>query len=138
MKKTTATNQPPQHLRAGTAAWFKQVVAEYNFDSHHYLLLTKACEAFDRSEEAREAIAKHGAIYEDRFGAPRARPEIAIERDSRLAFARALYENSALMLPSQRKRACQLARLSLAFVNFGFDLGLAFPAKKPRNYGPKS
>ena len=84
--------QPPQHLRAGTAAWFKQVVAEYNFDSHHYLLLTKACEAFDRSEEAREAIAKHGAIYEDRFGAPRARPEIAIERDSRLAFARLVRE----------------------------------------------
>jgi hypothetical protein len=29
----------------------------------------------DRSEEAREAIAKYGAIYEDRFGAPRGTAE---------------------------------------------------------------
>jgi phage terminase small subunit len=53
---------------------------------------TKACEAWDRSEQAREALAKHGMTYEDRFGAPRSRPEIAIERDSRLAFARLVRE----------------------------------------------
>jgi hypothetical protein len=39
-------------------------------------------------QAAREAIATHGITYQDRFGAPRVRPEVAIERDARLAFAR--------------------------------------------------
>ncbi|WP_246395410.1 P27 family phage terminase small subunit [Afipia massiliensis] len=65
---------------------------EFALDSHHVRLLTKACEAWDRSEAAREAIAKHGLTYTDRFLAPRARPECAIERDSRLAFARLVRE----------------------------------------------
>jgi P27 family predicted phage terminase small subunit len=83
---------PPRHLRADTAAWFSSVTKDFELDSHHVRLLTKACEAWDRSEQAREAIAKHGMTYEDRFGAPRARPECAIERDSRLAFARLVRE----------------------------------------------
>lgn len=52
--------QPPKHLRADTAVWFGTIVAEYDLDSHHVRLLTKACEAWDRSEQAREAIAIHG------------------------------------------------------------------------------
>ncbi len=36
--------------------------------------------------------AKHGTTYDDRFGAPHARPEIGIERDARLAFVRCLRE----------------------------------------------
>ena len=78
---------PPKHLRPDTAAWFKYVVNEYEFESHHIRLLTKACESWDRSEEAREAIAKHGVTYLDRFNSPRARPEVAIERDSRLGYS---------------------------------------------------
>lgn len=92
MKSKTPTTLPPKHLRADTSAWFKQVCTEYDLESHHVRLLTKACEAWDRSEDAREALAKLGMTYEDRFGAPRARPEIAIERDSRLAFARLVRE----------------------------------------------
>jgi P27 family predicted phage terminase small subunit len=92
MKSKLAALQPPKHLRADTAAWFASIVGEYELDSHHLRLLTKACEAWDRSEQAREAVAKLGMTYEDRFGAPRARPEIAIERDSRLAFARLVRE----------------------------------------------
>ena len=92
MKSKLAELQPPEHLCIETAAWFASVLKEYELDSHHVRLLTKACEAWDRSEQAREAIAKHGLTYEDRFGAPRARPECAIERDSRLAFARLVRE----------------------------------------------
>jgi hypothetical protein len=61
-------------------------------EDHHARLLTLAGEAWDRAVAAREAIGKHGITYEDRFGAPRARPEIAIERDSRIAFARLVRE----------------------------------------------
>ena len=83
---------PPKHLRADTAAWFRSVMKEYELEEHHTRLLIKACDAWDRSEQAREALAEHGMTYEDRFGAPRARPEVAIERDSRLAFARLVRE----------------------------------------------
>src|SRR4030088_194135 len=88
MKTKVAALLPPKHLRPDTAAWFASIIQEYELDSHHVRLLIKACEAWDRSEQAREAIANLGMTYEDRFGAPRARPECGIERDSRLAFAR--------------------------------------------------
>jgi phage terminase small subunit len=104
MKAKSAALQPPKHLRPDTAAWFAGIVAEYELDSHHLRLLTKACEAWDRSEQAREAVAKLGMTYEDRFGAPRARPEIAIERDSRLAFARLVRELGLDVAPPAESR----------------------------------
>src|SRR5262245_64650163 len=84
----------PAHLRPATREWFDSVVADYELENHHLRLLTLAAEAWDRCEEAREAIAEHGTVFTDRFGAPRARPEIAIERDSRIAFARLVRELS--------------------------------------------
>jgi|SRR5712664_744895 P27 family predicted phage terminase small subunit len=92
IKSKSAAQKPPKHLRTATSHWWNEVVAEYALDSHHVRLLTKACEAFDRSEQAREALLKHGLTFEDRFGSPHARPECAIERDSRLAFARLVRE----------------------------------------------
>ena len=71
-----------------------EVVKEYDLEPHHQRLLILAAEAFDRGQDARAAIAKHGAVYTDRFGQPAARPEVAIERDSRIAFARLLRELS--------------------------------------------
>lgn len=70
-----------------TAAWWDSVLEEFVLESHHLRLLQKACEAWDRSEQAREALLKLGMTYQDRFDCPRARPEIGIERDSRRAFA---------------------------------------------------
>lgn len=55
-------------------------------------LLTLAGESWDRCCQAREALTIHGLTFEDRFGCPRSRPEIAIERDSRLAFVRLVRE----------------------------------------------
>jgi hypothetical protein len=55
-------------------------------------LLTAASEAWDRLQEAREALQRHGLTFNDRHGMPRTRPEVAIERDSRIAFARILRE----------------------------------------------
>jgi phage terminase small subunit len=91
-KNAAALPQPPSHLRPATAVWFRAVVEEYELEPHHVRLLTLAAEAWDRGQEARERIAEHGLTYTDRFGAPRARPECAIERDSRVAFARLIRE----------------------------------------------
>jgi P27 family predicted phage terminase small subunit len=101
--KVTAL-KPPKHLRKNTAAWFSSVLSEYDLDSHHILLLQKACEAYDRSEMAREAILKNGMTFNDRFDRPCARPEIAIERDSRLAFARLIREIGLDISPSSESR----------------------------------
>ncbi len=80
----------PEHLAEATKTWWTSVVAEWDLDEHHVRLLSLAAESWDRAQEAREALAKHGITYTDRFGSPRARPEIAIERDSRISFARLL------------------------------------------------
>lgn len=81
----------PQHLAERTRAWWRSVLADYDLDEHHVRLLTLAAEAWDRSQEARAALAD-GTTFVDRFGQPRARPEVAIERDARIAFARLLRE----------------------------------------------
>jgi phage terminase small subunit len=83
---------PPEHLSEATQRWWQAVVEDYDLEGHHLRLLQLAGEAWDRAQQAREALAEHGMTFEDRFGAPRARPEIAVERDSRLAFARLVRE----------------------------------------------
>jgi hypothetical protein len=70
------------------------VVRDYELEEHHVRLLTAAAESWDRLQAAREKMAQAGIgmTYTDRWGQPKARPEIGIERDSRLAFARLLRE----------------------------------------------
>jgi len=80
----------PADLSPAMARWWDQAVKEYELEPHRLHLLEMACRARDRCEEARVAIAQKGTTYEDRFGAPRLRPEVAVERDNRLAFARIL------------------------------------------------
>lgn len=82
----------PAHLKLATRRWWVSVAEDYQLEAHHLRLLTLAGEAWDRCQQAREALAKHGLTFEDRFHQPHARPEIAIERDSRIAFARLLRE----------------------------------------------
>lgn len=84
--------QPPAHLSPEVAVWFCSVVSQFVLEDHHLRLLRAACEAWDRCQQARVILAEQGLTYLDRFGAPRSRPEIAVERDSRLAFARLVRE----------------------------------------------
>lgn len=87
------SKKAPKHLQPKTRRWFNSIVKEYDLESHHIRLLTLASEAWDRCVQAREAIAKAKSLtYKDRFGSPKAKPEVAIERDSRTAFVRILRE----------------------------------------------
>jgi len=65
---------------------------ELQFRRPSPVVVTKAAEAHDRAEQARKVLTKDGLTYLDRFEQPTSRPEVAIERDSRLAFARLLRE----------------------------------------------
>ena len=81
--------QAPGSLKPDTARWWRNVASDYVLKEHHLRLLTLAAYAWDRADTARRTIqATGGTTYVDRFGQLRARPEIAIERDTTIAFAR--------------------------------------------------
>jgi hypothetical protein len=82
----------PKHLKAATRRWVEQVVADYVLEPHHLRVLVLAAESWDRAQQAREALVEHGVVYVDRFGQPHARPEVALERDSRISFCRCVRE----------------------------------------------
>ncbi len=84
----------PVHVSRPMRSWVQSICDRYAIQSQHFKLLILAAEAWDRCQSARESLRKKGTTYEDRFGAPRARPEIAIERDGRLAFIRCVRELS--------------------------------------------
>src|SRR4030042_578428 len=93
----------PKHLKSSTKKWFREIIETYELESHHVKLLTLAAEAWDRCQDARKAITKHGSVFIDKFGQPKARPEIAIERDARIAFARLLRELNLSETPDENR-----------------------------------
>ncbi|WP_352126998.1 P27 family phage terminase small subunit [Mesorhizobium sp. dw_380] len=82
----------PAHLSAASKKWWAEVNAEYSLEAHHLRLLQMACESWERTQAARAAIARFGLTFTDSQGNPKARPEIAIERDSKIGFARLVRE----------------------------------------------
>jgi len=80
--------KPPEHLSKQAKDFWRWASDEYQLNQDELHLLLMACEAMDRCIQARKRLAKQGLTYTDRFGQPKSRPEVAIERDSRLAFAR--------------------------------------------------
>jgi len=80
----------PLHLSKKTREWWQRIVEAYEFQDFELRLLTAAGESWDRKEAARGVIEKEGLTYLDRFSQPVTRPEVGIERDSRLAFLRCM------------------------------------------------
>mgnify|MGYP003657818394 CR=1 FL=1 len=102
--------QPPDHLSATVKEWWRQVVEDYALEPHHLKLLQLACEAWDSAQLARAVLGIAGTTYTDRWGQPKARPEVAIERDSRIAFARLLREMGLESAPDESPRPPALKR----------------------------
>ena len=50
-------------LTSYTRRWWRAVNDAYELEDHHRRLLTLAAQAWDRTEEAREALAEHGTVY---------------------------------------------------------------------------
>jgi P27 family predicted phage terminase small subunit len=93
LKAVPAPSDPaPEYLRAETRDWVRDVSRDFLLEHHHRRLLLLAAEAYDRAAEARETIQREGPYYDDRFEQPRAHPALAVERDSRIAFARLVRE----------------------------------------------
>ena len=102
---TDHNHPPPTHLTPATGHWWASVMTEYALEQHHIRLLTLACEAFDSAQEARAVLQLEGKIYIDRFDQPKPRPEVAIQRDSAIGFARMLRElDLDIAAPTDRAR----------------------------------
>jgi P27 family predicted phage terminase small subunit len=82
----------PAHLSESTRLWWRSVVREYELQPHHMRLLQACGECWDRLQQARELLARDGLVVEGREGGMRPHPAAAIERDSRIAFARLIRE----------------------------------------------
>ncbi len=89
----------PKNLRVKTKKWFKSVLKDYDLEEHHQRILMLAAEAWDRIEEAREAITAAGAYYYDNEK-PKAHPALKVEIDNKILFARLIRELSLDIEPS--------------------------------------
>jgi hypothetical protein len=78
----------PKHVSPRMKKWILEVLEGWEPFPEDVSVAILGAEAADRCEAARKVIAAKGATYLDRFGNPRTRPEVAIERDSRIAFLR--------------------------------------------------
>jgi phage terminase small subunit len=107
-RKSTA----PRHLAVATRRWFDQVLVDYDLEPHHVRLLTLAAEAWDAGQRAREQLAAEGSTYVDRYGAPHPHPAAAIERDSRVSFARMIRELDLDAAPPADPRPPRRGRVS--------------------------
>jgi phage terminase small subunit len=92
MKAKGPKRRAPRHLRPSSKAWWTAVVRDYSLEDHHVLLLTGACEALDRAEQARETLLAEGCYFTDRHGARKPHPGLQSERDSKRLFQSLLRE----------------------------------------------
>lgn len=88
----TYTEKPPDGLSEATRQWWLETTSEFALEPRHLKLLTLCATSWDRMNEAQDAITEHGMVYKNRFGDPKARPEIKIANDSATVFMRALRE----------------------------------------------
>jgi phage terminase small subunit len=86
------SQEPPDHLSDSAKAFWHEVSDAFSLEPAHIRLLTLACQAWDRAEQARIHLLIFGTIFIDRWQQPHARPEVKIENDSRIAFARLVRE----------------------------------------------
>jgi phage terminase small subunit len=86
--------KPPRHLSRASKEIFVRLVRNYEMSNepHTIRTLVLTLEASDRAEAARKVIHRDGPTFIDRFGQPKPRPEVAIERDARLAVFRGFRE----------------------------------------------
>ena len=88
----TGRPEPPPHLAPETADWWRGVVDDFELEGHHLRLLRLACEAWDRTQQARELLDRDGLTIATGDGGLKAHPAVAVERDARMAFTRVLRE----------------------------------------------
>jgi hypothetical protein len=70
---------PPAYLSDAMRKWWSEVVKSFVLGPHHLLLLERACRAWDRAEQAREAVQRDGVVVPGREGGLRPHPSVGTE-----------------------------------------------------------
>jgi hypothetical protein len=96
--------QLPEGLSRPARKWVAKLLEEYEWEPHNYQLLVMAAQVWDRREQVRKAIRQLGPVFTDRYGQPRSRPEVGIERDCTITFARLLREIGLSREPADDER----------------------------------
>jgi hypothetical protein len=78
----------PGHLTRSATSWARSVLDDFDATESQVRLVIAAAEAWDRAQQARRAVSRDGAYWKDRLGNLRPHPGLAVERESRAAFAR--------------------------------------------------
>ena len=87
----------PVVLTGERARLWADVRARFMLEPASENILRNACESLERAAQAAELVTRDGATFVDRFGAIRANPAVAIERDFRGLAARQLEKLAARM-----------------------------------------
>ena len=87
----------PVVLTGERAKLWRDVQAQFALEPASENILRSACEALERAAQAAEIVSRDGTCFTDRFGAVRAHPAVAIERDFRGLAARQLQQLAARM-----------------------------------------
>lgn len=90
MGKKKKKGSAPAHLSAGARQVWREIIAEYDgWGIVELSVLCSALEAYDRMKQAQKEL-QRGLITKDKYSVVRVHPCVAIERDSRQAYLRAL------------------------------------------------
>jgi P27 family predicted phage terminase small subunit len=82
----------PEELSKNSKQFFKSILKEYELEAHHIEILTQACHALDRLQEAQKSIQKHGSYYLDRFKKPKILPAVEVEAKYMVIFKNLIRE----------------------------------------------
>jgi phage terminase small subunit len=85
--------KPPPHLSKPQQEFWRSVLDGWDLNPAELKVLAVACEALDRLEQARVALATDGPVLQGREGV-KSSPWVTVERDARSAALRALRQLS--------------------------------------------
>ena len=78
----------PKNMSIASKKWIKHILETWEVPEDKLRILVHAGEAWDTAEKAHEDVLRLGTVYADRYGQPKIRPEVHIERNNKALFAK--------------------------------------------------
>lgn len=98
----------PKHLSPDMQKFFKAILKDFDLETHHIVILTRACENLDRAEQARLQVVAEGLTTVDRYGSIKPHPCCKIELDAKNSARLLLRELGLDLEPAEAGRGPRL------------------------------